>query len=223
MTRFKDRTGKRYGRLLVIELWGRDKNQVFKWRCKCDCGNETIIYGQALHCGATTSCGCYHREFHTTHGDSYTRLYRIHKGMLERCNTHTMHDIRKHKNYRDYGIKVCSKWHNYETFKKWALRNGYTDNKTIDRKDVNKDYTPQNCRWVTQVIQARNKRKIANKSSKYLGVSLRKNRKTKKWNAHVRHDNTMYSQSFLTEVEAAKARDAYILEHNLKGFNLNFP
>lgn len=76
--------------------------------------------------------------------------------MKERC-------YRKKCNcYNEYGargITVCDEWkHNFLAFKEWALANGYTDNLTIDRIDVNGNYEPKNCRWVTMYEQCQNKR-----------------------------------------------------------------
>ena len=56
---FIDETGNRYGRLLVIER-AKNKGKDTCWKCKCDCGNETIVRGTNLRDGSTLSCGCYH-------------------------------------------------------------------------------------------------------------------------------------------------------------------
>lgn len=61
------------------------------------------------------------------------------------------------KNYRDKGIKVCDEWaFSYEAFQEWAESNGYTEGLTIDRIDNDGNYTPDNCRWVSQRRNARN-------------------------------------------------------------------
>ena len=94
------------------------------------------------------------------HGMSQTRLYLEWKNMLLRCNTPS------HKSYKDYGgrgISVCSQWHEFPTFKDWALANGYNDDLFIDRIDVNGNYEPSNCRFVDMVTQCNNRR-----SSKFL-------------------------------------------------------
>ena len=61
-------------------------------------------------------------------------------------------------NYGGRGIKVCDKWHDYDTFAEWAYKNGYQSNLEIDRIDVNRDYEPSNCRFVTKTQNVRNRR-----------------------------------------------------------------
>lgn len=88
-----------------------------------------------------------------THGESYTRLYRIWKHMKARCQCPTCTDF---KFYGARGISLCDEWQTYPEFRDWAMRNGYTDGLTIDRIDVNGNYEPANCRWVTQLQQYSN-------------------------------------------------------------------
>lgn len=92
-------------------------------------------------------------QFIKIHGDKNTKLYRVWCSMKERCNN--IHN-KSYKNYGKKGIKVCSEWNNYINFKKWALSNGYQENLTIDRINFNKNYEPNNCRWVDTKIQNRN-------------------------------------------------------------------
>ena len=89
------------------------------------------------------------------HGDRYTRLYDIWRGIKSRCYTQSS---TSYKNYGLRGVKMCDEWLDYQTFKRWALANGYKDNLTIDRIDVNGDYTPNNCRWVSYKENSNNKR-----------------------------------------------------------------
>lgn len=90
------------------------------------------------------------------HGDTGTRLYVIWKSMKYRCNTP---DWKPYKNYGGRGISVCSEWNNsYISFKNWSMNNGYEDNLELDRIDVNGNYCPENCRWITHHKQTENRR-----------------------------------------------------------------
>lgn len=92
----------------------------------------------------------------TTHGDSNSRLYGIWNGMKCRClNENQL----SYMNYGGRGITICKDWlDSYENFKKWSTENGYSEELTLDRVDVNGNYCPENCRWVSQEVQNANKR-----------------------------------------------------------------
>jgi hypothetical protein len=115
-------------------------------------------------------------------------------------------------NYGGRGIKVTEAWLDFVNFKDWAINNGYADNLTIDRIDVDGDYDPDNCKWSDWNTQAANQRKSDNTSSIYLGVSKRNS----KWEAAVKaNGKNNYVGVFQTEIEAAIARDNFIIENNL--------
>ena len=158
--RFKDLTGERFGRLTVLNFNGKDKHSHNIWLCKCDCGNLKLVSTGDLTNGKTQSCGCWANELtvkrNTTHGDTHTRLYGIYRKMLWRCYNKNCKDYGR---YGGRGVAICDEWKNsYEKFKSWALDNGYKKSLTIDRIDVDGDYEPSNCRWVTMKAQNVNKR-----------------------------------------------------------------
>ena len=92
-----------------------------------------------------------------SHRMTGTRIYRIYKSMKTRClNKNSKH----YKNYGGRGIKICDEWlgeHGFENFNNWAVENGYKENLTIDRINVNGNYEPSNCRWIELKLQARNR------------------------------------------------------------------
>lgn len=92
----------------------------------------------------------------TKHNKYNSRIYRIWRGMKDRCYNINSKD---YKNYGGRGIVVCDEWLNdFMSFYNWSMNNGYDDSLTIDRIDVNGNYEPSNCRWVTQKQQQRNRR-----------------------------------------------------------------
>ena len=88
------------------------------------------------------------QSFSFKHGEGKTRLYGIWAGMKARC---CQKNDESFQHYGARGIKVCPSWlNNFLTFKAWALRNGYKDNLTIDRRDNDGNYSPKNCQWLTR-------------------------------------------------------------------------
>lgn len=159
MGNYKDLVGYRFGKLIILRYLGSTiKGGHAMWECLCDCGNITTTTTNHLNAGHTTSCGCAGRQARlrakTKHGDCGTRLYGAYRDMKSRCYNH------RNVGYRHYGgkgIRVCEKWlDSYGAFKEWALLNGYNDELTLDRRDINKDYCPENCRWATFTEQQNN-------------------------------------------------------------------
>ena len=161
MGKFVDITGKRFGRLVAISGNERDCHRNVLWTCKCDCGNEVKIILESLKNGRTKSCGCLNKEKrgknNLIHGKSKTRIYHIWRDMKDRC---TNPSRSTYKYYGARGINVCKQWsgsNDFLNFYKWSMANGYKDDLTIDRIDVNGNYCPENCRWIDIKMQSNNK------------------------------------------------------------------
>lgn len=159
-----DLTGKRFGKLVAIKR-GEDElrkdgrhNSTFI--CQCDCGNIVRVVSSRLKSGNTQSCGCLHKqktsEINKSHGMRNTRIYGIWCRMKQRCYNPNSID---YKEYGGRGISVAEEWKNsFENFMEWSVISGYSDNLTIDRKDNERGYSPDNCQWVSRSIQSNNKR-----------------------------------------------------------------
>lgn len=157
---FTNLTGRRFGKLKVKKLDhkeqcysknGKKHGWYYFYLCECDCGNTKIINGRLLTSKHTQSCGC---SYYSQNNKSHTRLYKILDGIKGRC---LYPKNNRYKFYGAKGVKLCPEWYDYKNFEKWALENGYNDELTIDRIDINGNYEPNNCRWVDIKTQARNK------------------------------------------------------------------
>lgn len=176
-----DLTGMRFGKLTVIEYLGRKHHSSY-WKCQCDCGNIVECYYGNLKRGTTTSCGCmrsfYARQSRNCHGESTSRLYKEWSTMKGRCYNK---NASGYERYGGRGIRVCKEWGEYWPFREWAYSHGYEDNLSLDRIDVDGDYSPDNCKWITMFDQQSNKRtnrfieyggqkKTISQWARYLGI-----------------------------------------------------
>lgn len=152
----KSLLGLRFGRLTVLEELAERQTGKKLWRCVCDCGNETRSTTGNLKSGKSSSCGCYRRdrtvECLSTHKMSRSREYAIWVGMHNRCrwNGHT-----NYQNYGGRGIRVCERWADFQSF--YDDMGPCPSGLTIERINVDGDYTPENCKWETKTEQQYNK------------------------------------------------------------------
>lgn len=167
-----DLTGKRFGRLVAIKKIGNATSHGTLWLCKCDCGNTKETRANYLRNGQTTSCGCYRSEqkskqmkksaaWNTKHGHckrgSRTSLYNVWNTMRERCENPKS---TSYPNYGAKGITVCEEWSDFKNFLAFAENTGYRKGLALDRIDGDGQYCPENCRWVTQRENNRNKKNL---------------------------------------------------------------
>lgn len=164
--------GKKFNRLTVLRIAGINKYNRVIYECQCDCGRKKHAEASKVKNGALKSCGCLQSEVvgknFEIHGLTNTRLFRIWQSMKARCYDPN------HSRYYAYGargITVCEEWlHDFQAFYDWAIANGYADNLSIDRKDVNGNYEPSNCKWSTDIEQANNTTR--NRYVTYRGVTM---------------------------------------------------
>lgn len=151
--------GQRFGRLTVVKLGPPSKSGDRRWWCECSCGSACVLVSSnGLLCKGTGSCGCIHRETvskqFSTHGQSGTPEHKCWMHIRQRCENPNDHS---YPDYGGRGIRVCERWQSFELFLSDMgprPKRGYS----IERIDVDGNYTPENCIWATAQQQARNKR-----------------------------------------------------------------
>lgn len=163
-----DLAGRKFGKLLVIERAETvDSQGNARWNCLCNCGNSKTTTSRCLRSGDTISCGCAYSEGNRgkrkTHGGSESETYTVWTGMRARCYN------KRNPKYPHYGGRgICVEWESYAGF--LADMGEKPKGLSIDRIDVNGNYSKNNCRWATQLEQQNNRRN--NRIVEFNGESL---------------------------------------------------
>jgi hypothetical protein len=149
--------GLKFGRLTILKTRPANRRNLF---CRCNCGNTGWFNFFKVKSGHTKSCGCLARDClikrNTSHGKTSSREYKIWSRMKTRCYF-PAHQAYKH--YGGRGIKVCKRWLGKNGFKNFLNDLGESPpGSSIERLDVNKDYSPLNCKWIPLREQGRNRR-----------------------------------------------------------------
>lgn len=157
--RLIDMTGQQFGLWTVVRQAGNAPKGAALWLCDCACGTRRNVVGSNLRNGVSTGCGCLGTAraatLNRTHGGSGSKLYRAWQNMAKRCNNPRTPN---YANYGGRGIAICEEWASFEAFRDWAMANGYADDLSIERIDVDGGYNPSNCTWADAKTQARNRR-----------------------------------------------------------------
>jgi hypothetical protein len=153
MPTFRDLTGQKFGRLLV-QFRAPNKGVQTTWTCLCDCGNITLSTSGNLTFGKSTSCGCGRIKHGHTTKRNQSGTYQTWRNMIRRCIDANNKD---YKNYGARGITVCERW--IESFDSFLADMGERPKGlTLDRKDNDGHYCPENCEWATRLQQCHNRR-----------------------------------------------------------------
>jgi hypothetical protein len=153
--RSKDLTGQTFGHWTVLRFaamkeYGRIR--ISQWFCRCSCGREKVLGGPSLRNGCANSCGCVRRKHGHTTQAGRSPTYNSWYTMIARC-TYPSNPAYEH--YKKRGITVCERWRKFENF--LADMGERPDGTTLDRKDNDRGYEPDNCRWATKKEQGNNR------------------------------------------------------------------
>lgn len=213
--------GQKFGRLIIEGVVNKEHSggRMRKhFICTCECGNKSTPICFGLLNGETTSCGCWEIEIRGTtrqlkeyeDGEeklSRTPIYHVWQAMKARCRRIT------HMSYADYGgrgIDYPDHWESFLAFYE-DMGEGYEPGLELDRRDNNKGYSKENCRWVKKIVNSWNKRKRKGSKSKYKGVIFHK--PTNKWMVRITHEGIKYYLGiFESEISAAIAYDTKCIE-----------
>ena len=179
-----------------------------KFLCSCGQQFETLI--ESVKMDRTKSCGCLNTltssalgKSKRTHGMTGSSIYNTWGAMKGRCYNQSNQD---YETYGGRGIKVCTEWKtSFQNFFD-DMSETYTEGLSLDRIDVNGDYSKENCRWTTPDVQAWNQRTYKNNSSGKSGVTW--NNKGGKWEVRISKQKVDYHFGFYDNVyDAIHARE----------------
>ena len=205
MSKKIDLTGKRYGKLVVInESKKTDLSRQTFWFCLCDCGSNKEVGGRSLRRGDIVSCGCFGKEqrakSNTKHGQHKSLTYKSWGNMIQRC-TNQAHS--NYKNYGGRGISICDEWMDFSVFLK-DMGQRPSRLHSIERINNQLWYFKDNCRWATNVEQSRNKRLSKSNSSGAAGVSF--NKKENMWRAYIWDQGKQRHLGYFSDKERAVSK-----------------
>ena len=148
-------SGDRFGKLVVRQRVGVNREGRVQWECLCDCGKSATVAGTSLRLGLTRSCGCLRSAAKRTHGLSKTLAYASWMAMIHRCENP---ERTKFEFHGGRGITVCPSWHSFVVFYEDMGERPSTQH-SLERMDNAKGYQPDNCVWATRKEQCRNTRR----------------------------------------------------------------
>lgn len=198
----------------MVQVTEKTKRRIGVYECN-DCKRHFEAMTETVKARNQERCNsCASKLRAKKHGMRKHPLNSTINNMVQRCENP------KTEFYPDYvgrGIKVCEEWRNSrEMFFNWALQNGWEEGLTIDRIDVDKGYSPDNCRFTTPSVQSQNTRPLrSNNKSGYRGVNFNKSKQ--RWEATITvNGKRNYLGTFLTAEEASQSYKQYVKDNNLE-------